>query len=298
MTDTIRHRAAKVFRRNGAGWLLMLPGIILFGFFAWVPLLESIRLSLYNVQGITLQDFAGLSHYVSVFRHPDFVAAVRNTFSYTLWSLVIGFPVPIIMALIISELRRGKSLFKVGIYLPNIVPGMAMVLMFSFIFIPGETGVLNIIRDRLGAEPFGWLTNPKWTIPLIVMALTWKGAGATALLYIAGLQTIDSQLYDAAIIDGAGIGRRIFHVTLPGLYNLMRILLILQVISVFQILYEPLVMTNGGPNNASLSLMQLMFRYAFTDYNYSLASAVSVIICLMLIILTVLYMKMNKEQDA
>ena len=292
-----RISAKSFLRKNISGWLLMLPSIILFGFFVWGPLVSCIKISLYSAHGVTLNEFVGFKNYLRVFKHPDFLPALKNTFSYTLWSLLIGFLVPIILALFISEIRRGKGIFKVGVYLPNIVPGMAMVLMFSFIFKPGANGILNVFLAKLGLPASAWLTNPKLTKPLIVIALTWKGAGATALLYIAGLQGIDPELYEAAIIDGAGIWRRIRYITLPCIYNLARTLLILQIISVFQILYEPLVMTNGGPNNASISIMQLMYRFAFEKYDYPKASAVAVIICIILAVLTVAYNKLNKKKD-
>jgi len=238
-----------------------------------------------------------MQNYIDVFQHPDFMPALRNTFSYTIWSLIIGFFIPIILAIIINELRRGKSFIKMSVYLPNVIPGMAMVFLWAFIFRPGETGILNILLDKIGVEPQPWLTNPKMTIPLIVMVLTWKGAGATTLLYIAGLQGIDSELYEAAIIDGANIWKRLRYITIPNIYNLARILLILQVIAVFQILYEPLVMTNGGPNNASISIMQLVFKFAFERFDYPKAAAVSVIISIILVILTAAYFRINKRKD-
>lgn len=284
-------------KKNIVGWLMMLPCVILFAFFVWGPLLECIRLSLYSAKGMKIQEFVGLKNFADVFAHPDFSAAMHNTFSYMGWSLIIGFLIPIIIAIFISEIRHGKSLFKIGIYLPNIVPGMAMVLMFGFIFRPGITGILNIIGAKFGLPPSDWLSNPKLTKPLIIIALTWKGAGSTALLYIAGLQGIDPELYEAAIIDGAGIWKRICYITLPCIYNLARTLLILQLISVFQILYEPLVLKNGGPNNASISIMQLMYRFAFEKYDYPKASAVSIIVCLMLIVLTAIYSTLNKKKD-
>jgi multiple sugar transport system permease protein len=283
--------------KNISGWLLMLPPLILFVFFVLVPLLESVRLSLYHANGMNLIDFAGFENYMLVFQHPDFFPALKNTVSYTLWSLVIGFLVPIVLAVIINEIRMGKSFIKVSIYLPNVVPGMAMVFLWTFIFRPGDTGILNILLDKIGIDPQPWLSNPRWTIPLIVMILTWKGAGATTLLYIAGLQGIDPELYEAAIIDGAGIFKRLRYITIPCIYNLARTLLILQVIAVFQILYEPLVMTNGGPNNASISIMQLVFRFAFERFDYPKAAAVSVIISIILVILTAVYFKINKRKD-
>jgi multiple sugar transport system permease protein len=292
-----RASAGARFKRNLSGWLIMLPSIALFIFFVWEPLLESVRLSLYEAEGMRLVRFVGFQNYLDVFQHPDFWPAIRNTFFYTLWSLVIGFLVPIILAILINEVRKGRSFFKMGIYIPNIVPGMAMVLMWGFIFKPSNAGILNVILGAFGIGPQPWLTNPHWTIPLIVGTLTWQGAGATALLYIAGLQGIDPELYDAAIMDGAGIWKRIRFITIPNIYNLARTLLILQIIAVFQILYQPLVMTNGGPNNASISIMQLVFRYAFQNYDYPKAGAVSVIISLVLVALTVSYNKLNKAKD-
>ena len=292
-----KYKVPKIIKKNISGWIVMAPTLLLFAFFVWEPLLASIRLSLYSAKGIRTIEFVGLKNYIDVFHHPDFLPAVRNTFSYTIWSLIIGFFIPIIMAIIINEMVHAKSLFRVGTYFPNIVPGLATVLMWGFIFKPGKTGVLNILLGNFGIHPQVWLSNPKFTIPLIVITMTWKGAGATALIYLAALQGINPELYEAAILDGAGIWHRIRHVTIPNLRNLIRTLLILQVISVFQILYEPLVMTNGGPNNASISIMQLVYKYAFEKFDYPKAAAVSVIISIFLITLTLIYNKFNKEQD-
>ncbi len=286
-----------VIRKNIGGWLVMAPTLVLFAFFIWEPVLASVRLSLYSAKGTKTIAFVGLKNYVDVFHHPDFLPAVRNTFSYTIWSLIIGFILPIVMAIIINEMVHAKSFFRVGIYFPNIVPGLATVLMWGFIFKPGPVGVLNILLSKIGIDPVVWLSNPKLTIPLIVLTMTWKGAGATALIYLASLQSINPELYEAAILDGAGIWHRIKHVTIPNLRNLASTLLILQVITVFQILYEPLVMTNGGPNNASISIMQLVYKYAFEKYDYPKAAAVSVIISIFLIGLTAVYNKVNKMQE-
>jgi multiple sugar transport system permease protein len=293
----MRKQIRVVFLKNVSGWLLMLPSLVLFLFFIWVPLVESVRLSLYRANGMNLIGFVGLKNYRDIFAHPDFLASLRNSFSYTIWSLVIGFLVPIVLAILINEIRRGKSFFKIGVYIPNVIPGLATVLMWGFMFRPSNTGLLNIILNAMGVASQPWLTKATWTIPLIVLTLTWKGAGATTLLYIAGLQGIDPELYEAAVIDGAGIWKRIRYITMPCIYNLARTLLILQIISVFQILYEPLVMTKGGPNNASISIMQLVYKFAFERYDYPKAAAVSVIICFILVVLTLLYFQLNKRKD-
>jgi multiple sugar transport system permease protein len=287
----------KLQRKDIAGWCIMLPTIILFTFFVWEPLLESVRLSLYTAKGIRLEEFVGFDNYLRVFRHPDFMDAMFNTFKYIFWSLLIGFFVPIIIAMFISETVHFKSFFRIGVYLPNIMPGMATVMMWVYFFTPGKTGVLNILLDKIGIMPMEWLNNPKFTIPLIVLTMTWRGAGATALIYMASISNINPELYEAATIDGAGIIQRIKNITAPSIFSLGKTLLILQIIAVFQILYEPLVLKNGGPNNASISIMLLVYNYAFRDYNYPMAAALSVIVCIILVILSGLYFKLTKSKE-
>ena len=290
-------KKTKFKRRDLISWLVMLPSVILFAFYIWEPLLENVRLSLYSTIRYQTVDFVGLANYARVLKVPDFKAAFVNTFSYTFWSLVIGFFIPIIMAVLISETVHLKSFFRVGVYFPNIVPGLATIWIWNYFFTPGPTGVLNILLGKIGIAPFVWLNNTKWTIPLIVVTMTWKSAGSTALIYMASISGISADLYEAATIDGASIWHRIRHITLPSINGLARTLLIMQVISVFQILYEPMVLKNGGPNNASISLMMLVYRFAFRDSDFSGAAALSVMICIILIILSGLYMKVAKKKE-
>ena len=295
--DTRVVKKKKFTKNDLIGWCIMLPALILFAFFVWEPLLESVRMSLYSARGVELQEFVGMKNYANVINNVDFKAAFENTFKYIGWSLVIGFMVPIILAVFITETVHGKGLFRTAIYFPNMIPGMAVSLMWVYFFKSGDTGVLNILLSKVGIEPQVWLNNAALVIPLIVIALTWKGAGSTALIYMAGISGINPEYYEAAAIDGAGVFQRIFHITIPCIISLGKTMLILQVIAVFQILYEPLVLTNGGPNNASLSIMLLVYRYAFRDYDYPSAAALSVIICIVLILLSGLYMKLTKKKE-
>lgn len=297
MSKKLDKKSRASLKRNTSAWLIMLPSILLFAFFVWAPLFENIRLSLFDAQGIRTIKFVGIENYLRVFTNPSFLPALRNTFYYIFWSLLLGFWAPIVIASLITETLYFKGLFRVGVYFPNILPGLASVMLWGFFFRPGKTGVLNILLDKIGIDPFTWLTTPGWTIPLIVLTLTWKAAGSTALIYMAAISNISQELYEAATIDGASPFKRFLHIMLPSILSLGKTLLILQIIAVFQILYEPLVMTNGGPNNASISIMQLVYKYAFQDYNYSMAAALSVMICAVLVVLTVVYFKVTKNVD-
>ena len=283
---------------NIKSWLIMLPGLLLMTFFVWEPLFESIRMSLYKTRNVELVRYIGLDNFVSVMSKDDFLQALTNTFTYTFWSLLIGFGLPILLALLIGETRRGKGFFRTAAYLPNMLPGLAVIILWSAFFSGEKSGVLNILLGRLGLPPQSYLTNYRLVIPIIIVIATWKGAGATALIYMAGMSGINAELYEAAAIDGATVWQRVVHILLPAIRKLAGTLLILQIISVFQIMYEPMVLTKGGPDNASLSLMQLMWQYAFGgSMNYGKASAVAVIVTVILLLMTAVYSYFNRKES-
>lgn len=276
----------------------MLPGIILMTFFVWEPLLESIRMSLYETENVELVKFVGLDNFISVITKSNFRQALLNTFSYTLWSLVIGFLLPIFLAMLIGETVRGKGFFRTAAYLPNMLPGLAVIILWSAFFSGTQSGVLNILLSKLGIPAQSYLTRAEWVKPIIIVISTWKGAGATALIYMAGMASVNPELYEAAAIDGAGVLNRVVHILIPSIKKQASTMLILQVISVFQIMYEPMVLTKGGPDNASLSMMQLMWQYAFGgSMNYGKASAVSVIVTIILLILTAVHSYFDRKES-
>lgn len=298
-------RTGNRFKGNGArnedlkAWLIMLPGILLFAFFVWEPLLESVRMSMYKTENVELVKFIGLKNFISVMGKDDFRQALGNTFAYTFWSLVIGFAMPIVLAMLIGETVRGKGFFRTAAYLPNMLPGLAVIILWSTFFSGEKSGVLNILIGKLGLPANSYLTRAEWVKPIIISVATWKGAGATALIYMAAIAGVNPELYEAAAIDGATVWQRMVHILLPSIKKLAMTLLILQIISVFQIMYEPMVLTKGGPANASLSLMQLMWQYAFGgSMDYGKASAVAVIVTVILLGLTAIYSYFNnKESD-
>jgi len=194
---------------NARAWLIMLPSLILMLFFVWEPLFESVRMSLYKTRNVELVKFIGFSNYISVVGKDDFMQALANTFSYTFWSLLIGFLLPVVLAVIIGETRRSKGFFRTVAYLPNMLPGLAVIILWSAFFSGEKSGVLNILLSKLGIPAQSYLTRSEWVIPIIIVIATWKGAGATALIYMASMAGISPELYEAAAIDGATAWNRI-----------------------------------------------------------------------------------------
>lgn len=254
-------------------------------------------MSFYDVKGVELTKFVGLKNYQKLLVQPAYKIAWVNTLKYTICSLFVGLCVPVIIAALITEVSHFKGFFRVAAYYPNVIPSIAAVMIFTFFFGYGERGVLNVLLAKIGADPFSFLTSEKWVIFWIVVAMTWKAAGSTALVYMSSISSISPDLYEAATIDGASPIRRFFSITMPTILKTGKTMLILQILAVFQILYEPMMMTNGGPNNASISIMELVYDLAFTQMKMSQAAALSVEVCICLIILTVIYYAVANAAD-
>ena len=284
-------------QRNVSAWLLMIPSLILFAFFVWIPLLDTVKMSFFETRGIEITNFVGLENYKKLLVQPAYQIAWKNTVKYTVCSLFVGLAVPVIIASLITEVSCGRGFFRIATYYPNVIPSIAAVMIFTFFFGTGNSGVLNILLSKIGVGPVNFLTNEKTVIFWIVVAMTWKAAGSTALVYMSSISGISPDLYEAATIDGASPIRRFFSVTMPTVLHTGKTMLILQILAVFQILYEPMLMTHGGPNNASISIMELVYELAFSQMKFSQAAALSVEVCIILIFLTVIYYAIVNKAD-
>lgn len=297
--NTGRMRKRITRRNNIDAWILMLPMVIILYLFVWRPTAMSMAWSFFDMKAYTVKNFCGFDNYIKVLTHTQFLPILWNTIQYVLWSLVIGFLPPLIIAIMINEIAHFKAGFRVIIYIPAVIPGIAAMLMWYYIYYPDQTGLLNMILTRFGIEPYQWLNDPKFTILGIIIYSTWKGFAATMLLYYASLQSVSVELYEAAIIDGAGPFKRLWHVTRPAIEGLLLLNLVRQIISVFQIMEQPLAMTGGGPNGASTSLSYQLYQYGFNSGGKGTgqAMALGVIIFLILIVFTIFYFWLNRKVE-
>lgn len=286
-----------LWKKDIAAWVLMLPSLFCFIIALWQPLISGVILSFFKTQGYDAIQFIGFDNYIGVMQNAEFTAALMNTFSYTLWSLLIGYLFPLVIAILLNEMVHLKPFFKFSLYFPTMVPGMATALLWYFIFDPGEGGVLNGILGALGLPASQWLQNSSLTIPLIVITMTWRGFGGTMLIYLANLQSINQDIYEAASIDGAGFFRKIRHITLPHMKGIMSLMLIMQIIGVFQVFQEPLAMTAGGPNNASMTLMLESYYYAFRYFDAGRSMAIGSITFAILLVLTSIYQFATRKSN-
>ena len=278
-------------------WLLLLPTVFALILCHWNPVVRGIITSFFSTKGFKIVEFVGLQNFKNVLTDTMFLQTLWNTVQYVGWSLLIGFLPPLILAIMINEVVHFKQGFKVLTYLPAITPALAASLIWMSLFSPSSGGMLNMVLDFFGLPTSQWLLNDKLTIPLIVISMTWKGYGATMLLYISALQNVSQDLYEAALIDGAGIWRRIFKITIPHLSPTILLMLVNQIIGIFQIFEQPLVMTDGGPNNASLTLGLTSYKMAFGYMQVDRSLALGTISFVILLVATLFYFKMQKKLE-
>ncbi len=284
-------------RRNIPGWLMILPCLWMIYIVIWNPTIRGMVLSLFEMKGYTPVEFCGLANYRAVMNDYLFVKTLLNTCAYVFWSLLLGYIPPIIVAVLLNEVVHLRGFFKFSIYIPVMLPSVAAALIWSFLYQPGDDGVLNMFLNVLNLPSSQWLQNEKLTIPLIVLFMTWKSFGSSVILYLASLQSVSQELYEACILDGASVRRKFTSITLPHLRGIMLLMLVRQIIGIFQIMSEPLAMTGGGPNNASLSLSLQGYYYAFSYFQIDKALALGVVTFAMLIVMTVFYFRLERKCD-
>lgn len=283
------------FKRDKWAWILLLPALSCIYLFIIRTQVQGVYWSFFDMKGFTPTKFIGLDNYIRVVKDTAFLKTVGNTFKYVIYSVLIGFPLPFLVAVVMNEIIHFRKITRVMVYLPSVLPAMATAMLWYFIYFPDESGLLNSILVKFGMEPYGWLQDGNTTILWIVLFMTWSGMGATALYYFAALQGINRELYEAAIIDGAGFFKRIKIVTLPYMYGMLILFLIKQIIGVFNVMEVVLQMTDGGPNNASITLGVLNYKYGFVLNKPGFAMALGVMMFIFLSIFAVIYFKLNKK---
>lgn len=280
---------------NINGWLFILPALISVYYTILRPQVLGTWWSFFSMNGYKVGKFVGLDNYRRVMRDTMFLKSLGNTWLYVFWSLAIGFLVPILLAIMMNELVHARGFVRFCVYLPSVLPVTSVMTIWYLIYYPDNGGLLNMLLAKFGIAPYVWLQDPKHTIIYIVICMTWSGAGASAMYYFAALQGINRELYEATLIDGAGFFRRMITVTLPHIYGIVLLFLIQQIIGIFSIMEQPLQMTGGGPNGASMTLGLLAYRYGFVSVRPNLAMAIGVIMFLILMVVTCFYFFVNKR---
>jgi len=276
-------------RSNLSAHGFLIGAVLCFALFSWYPMVREIIMSFQQTHlGVTT--WAGWQNYSRIFHDPTFWTAWRNTLEFTGLALVFGYVVPFFAAILLNELRHARGYLRTLVYLPVMLPPASALLLFSYFYDP-TYGLFNRILQLLHLPTSQWVQSPGTTIPTIAMislviAATWMNMGAATLIYLAALQNIPGELYEAAELDGAGLFSRIWHITVPQTRRILSMLLMLQIVATMQMFIEAFILTGGpGVNNNTLSVVDLIYIYAFSmsgSSNYNSASALGVVLMLVL----------------
>ncbi|WP_193571076.1 carbohydrate ABC transporter permease [Diaminobutyricibacter tongyongensis] len=305
--DRPRTSSRRLVRRSPATWIrggglstlvFLLPMLLIFGLFSWYPIVRAIIMSFQHTNLVSAPTWVGWDNFVQVVNDPLFWTAIGNTAWFALLALILGYPVPLIAAVLMSEVRRAKGLYSALAYLPVVVPPVVAVLLWKFFYDASPTGVFNTILGWVGIPPQPWIQDATQAMPSLVVEATWAAAGGTIIIYLAALTGVAPELYDAAEVDGASIWNKIWHVTLPQLRGILLITLILQIIGTAQVFLEPFLFTGGGPVNATVTILLLIYRYAFQNSlggDYGAATALSLMLAVFLAVLSLVYFRLTKS---
>lgn len=274
-------------------WLLayvcLAPWIIGFLVFTLGAMIVSFCLSFTVTDMLTGIRFVGFENFKLLFRDPLELKSLTVTFFYALGSIPIGIASSLTMAVMLNQPIPGRSVLRMLYYLPSVVSGVAVAILWSWIFNP-RIGLINSILASIGIQGPKWIFSQEWALPSMILMSLW-GVGGNMLMYLAGLQSVPTELYDASKIDGANSGQRFRFITIPMLSPTIFFTLIMGTIGAFQFFTEPMIMTRGGPNNATLSAMLYIYRKSFEQLHFGYASLLAWVLFLIILVFTLLIVR-------
>lgn len=266
-----------------AGWAFAGPALIMIALFFALPVLAALVLSLTDFDIYALADldnlrFVGLNNYINLLHEPLFWKALGNTFYFVIVGVPLSIAVSLGAAMLLqSKLGRFKPFFRTAFFAPVVTTVVAVAVIWRYLF-HTKYGLVNWGLGGIGIDPVDWLGDPHWAMPTIIVFAVWKNFGYNMIIFLAGLQAIPEDLYEAARIDGASSWSQFRHVTLPLLGPVLLLVGILTMAGYFQLFAEPYVMTQGGPLESTVSVLYLMYEQGFKWWNLGAASAVAFVL--------------------
>jgi len=293
-------RATAERAQASAGWAFTAPALILIGLFFFVPVIAGLVLSLtdFDIYAIASPDTArwiGLDNFRHLLSDPLFWKAFGNTFYFVLVGGPLSVAASLAAALLVSSrLARAPGLYRSIYFAPVVTTLAAMAVVWRYLYHP-RYGLIDFALTRIGITPIDWLGDPHWAMPAIILMSVWKNFGYNMLIFIAGLQNIPEELYEAAQLDGAGAWAKFRHVTLPTLAPILLFVGIITMLGQFQLFAEPYVMTpGGGPLDSTTSLVLLMYEEGFRWWRMGHAAAIAFLLFLVMLLGTLLQLRLSR----
>jgi multiple sugar transport system permease protein len=285
-------------RDHVTGHLFLIGAVVCFAVFAWYPMIRGIVMSFQRTRrGVTT--WVGWDNYERILNDPSFWTAWKNTFYFTVLALIFGYAVPFFVAVVLNEFRHAQGYLRALVYLPVMLPPASALFLFKYYaYDPSEAGLFNAILRAVHLPTSQWMQSPTMTMPAMVLASTWMNMGGAVLIYLAALQNIPGDLYEAAELDGAGVWRRIVHVTIPQTRLILSLMAMLQIVATMQLFIEPLILAGGaGSQDSATSVAYLIYQHGFFQNDLNGAAALGVIMLVVLAGFSAVYVRLTSRQD-
>lgn len=284
-----------------AAWTFVAPALAVLAVFFGLPVLAALLLSLSDFDLYALADwrnlrFVGLHNYADLLQTPLFWKSLGNTFYFVLVGVPLSIGTSLGAALLLhAPVTRFRAFFRTALFAPVVTTLVAVAVIWRYLF-HTTYGLVNWILGHLGIAPVDWLGDPHWAMPTIILLAVWKNFGYNMVIFLAGLQAIPQDLYEAARIDGATRWRQLLHITLPMLGPVLMVVGVITVAGYFQLFAEPYVMTRGDPLQSTVSVLYFMFEEGFRWWNLGRASAVAFLLFLIIFAVTTLMLRLGRRR--
>lgn len=276
-------------------YLFMLPGLFFFvTMFAW-PAVLAIQLAFAQYNIVSPPEFVGAANFLHLLDDPRFHIAVRNSFVFLLMFLPLCVVAPLFLAILVNQKLRGIQIFRITYYLPVITSMVAVAIAWRYVL--SREGVINWVLSLFGAGPIQFLLDTQWALPTVVIVEAWKGMGLYMMLYLAGLQSVQPELLEAARVDGASWLRRLWHVIIPAILPFVAVTLTLAMLDAMRSFESIYMMTRGGPQDSTLTLGYYIWHLAFERYEMGYASTVGLVLWAIMIVLALLNQFVTRRRD-
>ena len=295
--EDIMKKAIEKKSERTAAYIFVLPAVILLAAFLIYPALQTVRYAFtnYNIMRPDRITFCGLDNFIEIFQDKDFWKAFTNTLYFTVLVVPFQTVLALALALLISSRRKGVSIFRAAYFSPQVTSMVVVAILWTVMYNSNpESGLLNALLVKLGFEPSGFLNDPDTAMNSIIFMSAWQGAGYQMMIFLAGLQGIPRDQYEAASIDGAGKLKSFLYVTLPGLKNVIKYVVMITVIQAMKLFTQPYVMTKGGPQNSTRTMVYYVYEQGLQKRNFGYACAVAAIFFVIVVILSLGMKKLIK----
>ncbi len=285
-----------------AAYFFLAPALSAIFIFFFIPVISAFIISFTDFDIYALGDFStirfiGFNNYIKLFDDPLFYTALKNTFYFVIMAGPLSIAVSLGAALLLnSKLVKYKSIFRLSYFIPVVTTLVAVAIVWRFIYHP-KFGIINYILSLIGIAPIDWLGDPSTAMPAIVLMSVWKNFGYNMIIFIAGLQNIPEDLYEAASIEGATGWQKFRSITLPMLAPTTIFISIITMIGYFQLFAEPYIMTQGGPLNSTLSIVQFMYQEGFRWWNMGYSASIAFVLFFIIMLGTIIQLKIQKSTE-